>query len=116
VRLTIVTHKLCWRSSQSPTGYASDRRIPLQMCALSKLFDATRLIAPCSPPDNRAGEVHLSGKNLSVVALTKMPARLFWRRLTLPFWLTRNGSILVREVARAELYMSSFSERSECSV
>jgi glycosyltransferase involved in cell wall biosynthesis len=102
MRWAILVQKVCWRSSQSPTGYATGAAFPLQVCALSKLFDTTRVIAGCSVPDNRPGEMYFTGKNITVAPLPSMPASVFWRRLALPLWLARNGLALTREVARAD--------------
>ncbi len=46
--------------------------------------------------------MYFTGKNLSVVPLPSLPTTRFWRRLVVPYWLLRNGSALLRQVARAD--------------
>ena len=110
MQLTIVWHKPCWRAPQSPTGFAVHcclghsefGGLSRQVEALSELFDATHIVAPCSQATDRLGEIALAGKNVSVVPLTWLPRSPWLTWLSLPFWLARNGVTLVREASRAD--------------
>ena len=64
LNLTVFSHKPCWSSKTSPTGYATDGGFPFQMAALSELFGSTRLVVPCSSEASPEGEAALTGKNL----------------------------------------------------
>jgi glycosyltransferase involved in cell wall biosynthesis len=101
VKLLVVSYKTCWPQPASPSGYATDGGFPFQMRALSELFDATTLLLPCAE-GGRAGEGHLSGRNLSVVPLPAPVGRDLWRKLRFPFWLLANCRLLLREVLRAD--------------
>ncbi|HEX6964841.1 MAG TPA: glycosyltransferase [Gemmatimonadaceae bacterium] len=102
MRLVVVSHKVCWPSAESPTGYATDGGFAFQMRALSELFDATTLVVPCNPSSARSGEIPLSGHALSVVPLTVPTGRELMRKLRLPGWLLRNIPVLTREIRRAD--------------
>ncbi|MCI0551024.1 MAG: glycosyltransferase, partial [Anaerolineae bacterium] len=101
-RLAVFSHKPCWSSSASPSGYATDGGFPFQMRALSELFDATTLVVLCSSQKNHAGEIPLQGYNLSVAPLTTPAGSGIWRKAALPFWLIGNSPVLVREIFRAD--------------
>lgn len=102
MRLAVVSHKLCWRSSQSPTGYATDGGFPFQMRAIGELFDATSLIIPCADTPAPNGMLPLDGPGVSVVPLSDPRGRGFTRKVALLGWLVRNLPTLVREVRRAD--------------
>jgi glycosyltransferase involved in cell wall biosynthesis len=102
MRLTVFTNMPCWPSPQSPSGYASEGGSSLQFAALSELFDATRIVMPCVRPGNRAGEMFLTGKNLSIVPLAPLPMAPLRRRLALPFWLAFQAHRFMGEARRAD--------------
>jgi glycosyltransferase involved in cell wall biosynthesis len=102
VKLVVVSHKPCWPSTQSPTGYATDGGFPFQMRALAELFDETVIVAPVAGPANRPGERPLTGQRLSVVPLTLPRGADGQRKLRLPFWLLQNGPRLLAEIVNAD--------------
>lgn len=98
----MIWHKVCWPSSRSPSGFATHGGLVRQIETLSGIFDATRVVGPCSRSGDRPGERPLAGKSLSVVSLTSLPNPSWLAWLTLPFWLVRNGFTLTREISRAD--------------
>lgn len=102
MRLVVVSHKLCWNSPDSSSGYATDGGFPLQMKAISELFDETRVIVPCEKSENLNGVAPLVGQNLQIVPLSVPRGTDFRRKLDMPFWLARNARIIWREVRRAD--------------
>jgi glycosyltransferase involved in cell wall biosynthesis len=102
MKLAVISHKACWLCESSPTGYATDGGFPFQMCALSQLFDETRLIVPCASQNKAEGEIHLTGNNLSVVPLSVPKGSDLKRKLQFPFWLAVNFPKIFREVWRAD--------------
>jgi glycosyltransferase involved in cell wall biosynthesis len=102
MHLTVFSHKPCWSSTNSPSGYASDGGFPFQMRVLSELFDSTTLVVPCAEPISRAGEIPLEGQGLSIAPLSGPAGRGLARKLGLGFWLLRNSRIIFREVLRAD--------------
>lgn len=102
MHLAVFSHKLCWRSEASPSGYATDGGFPAQMRALSELFDSTTLVVPCAASGGRAGESPIVGSNLSVARLSALSRSGIRRKAAFPLWLARNAGILRRELRRAD--------------
>ncbi len=102
MKLVVVSHKPCWPSADSPTGFATDGGFPIQMRALSQLFDATTLLVPVSATGSRDGSAALTGEGLSVVALTAPRGRGAMRKLLFPFWIAQNAGTLLREIGRSD--------------
>jgi glycosyltransferase involved in cell wall biosynthesis len=102
MRLAVISHKMCWRSHASATGYATDGGFPMQMAAIADLFDETRLLVPVDPLAHPSGEIALYGRELRVVPLTVPKGRGIVRKLSLPMWLAANGATLLRHVRQAD--------------
>lgn len=102
MKLLVISHKPCWVSPGSPSGYATDGGFPFQMRTLSELFDSTVLVVPCSFSRNPSGEIFLTGHNLSVIPLSPHSSRGILRKVLLPFWLVRNSFVLIRQTLRAD--------------
>src|SRR5262245_39562788 len=105
-KLVVFSHKPCWPSAESPSGFATDGGFPFQMRALSELFESTTLLVPCRAVAERQGEIPLTGNNLSIVPLTAPLGAGQSRKLGLLWWLMRNGWTLLREAIRADLIHS----------
>jgi hypothetical protein len=103
MRLTVFSHKLCWPSDSSPSGFASHGGFPIQMKHLAALFDATTLVLPqASTAPERMGELVLTGHNLEVVPVTFPTGQGAGRKTRFPLWLLRNLPTLLREAQRAD--------------
>ncbi len=100
--LVVISHKICWPSDESPSGYATDGGFPFQMAALSNLFDSTTLVLPCDSRRSSSGGAPLEGHNLQVAPLS-VPRGAGWvRKLALVPWLIRHSLSLSRHVWRAD--------------
>jgi glycosyltransferase involved in cell wall biosynthesis len=97
----VVSHKPCWPSPDSPTGFATDGGFPMQMRALAELFDETRVLVPCAPATNRNGEIALGGHRLRIVPLSAPTGTGMRRKLAMIAWAVRNGIVILREVNAA---------------
>ena len=102
MKLTVFSHKPCWLSPASPSGFATDGGFPFQMQALSELFDATRLLVPVKNQGAAGGEIPLLGCNLTVVPLTARSGSGLGSKLSFIPWLLRNGATIVRELRSAD--------------
>ncbi len=102
MRLVVVSHKVCWPSRGSPSGYATDGGFPMQMAAIAGLFDATRLLVPVDPRAQGAGEIPVVGHELQVVPLSVPKGRGLTRKLRLLPWLMANTPSLLRNVRQAD--------------
>ena len=104
MKLAVITSKTCWRDAGSPSGYATDGGFPMQMRALSDLFDETRLLVPVLPEDPAIapGLSPLRGRSLSIVPLAE-PSGSGWKRKAgmLP-WGIRHARTLTRQIAWAD--------------
>jgi len=96
MNLSIVSHKPCWPSPTSPTGFATDGGFPFQMAALSELFDSTQLLVPVCPQAPPRGEIPLRGHNLTIHPLSvRRGAGLVAKIGFLP-WLIWNSSPILK--------------------
>ncbi|MBA3551182.1 glycosyltransferase family 4 protein [Patescibacteria group bacterium] len=102
MNLTIFSHKLCWPSNNSSSGYATDGGFPFQMQALSELFESTTVVVPCLKYGQVTGETQLVGNNLTIVPLSQPLGKDLLRKLLLPTWLLQNFPKILHEVWRAD--------------
>ena len=102
MRLVVLSYKTCWPSAESPTGYATHGGFPLQMAALSELFDRTTLVLPRSSAPGPDGLLPLAGRNLSVSPVPEPAGRDLRRKIALLGWLPRHLPALFRAVGRAD--------------
>lgn len=102
MRIAVVSHKLCWEEPSSASGFATDGGFPVQMAAISELFDETRVVAPCETGGRSEGITALKGNDLRIVPLSVPKGRGIWRKLDLIRWLLRNGRKIWSEVAAAD--------------
>jgi glycosyltransferase involved in cell wall biosynthesis len=101
MKLVIISHKRIWRSKASPSGYATLGGFPLQVGALTKLFDETVLVLPVYPPQHE-GETALTGHNISIRPLPRPRGVGLRRRVNFVGWMLRSVGIIWREIKRAD--------------
>jgi glycosyltransferase involved in cell wall biosynthesis len=102
MKLAVISHKVCWHSADSPSGFTTDGGFPLQIKAISELFDETRVVVPCEKVDTPVGVSSLVGKNLKVSELSVPKGTGFARKLDIPFWLLQNGWKIWKEVRSSD--------------
>lgn len=102
MKLTIVSHKLCWPSTHSPSGYATDGGFPFQMEALSELFEQTTLLVPVGAQSRQTGETPLAGHHLHIVPLPTLMGEGWRRKLAVIPWLAQNRAILWHYIRGAD--------------
>jgi hypothetical protein len=102
MHLAVVSHKVCWTSKSSPSGYMTDGGFPLQMAALSELFDETRILVPCESEAGAAGLTELIGNNMSVRPLSVPRGAGFKRKIRMIGWVVSNSRSIWREIRRAD--------------
>ncbi len=90
MKLVVVSHKECWKSAQSPTGYVTVGGFPFQMRAISELFDRTDLALPAYPGPPPSAARPLAGHGLSVRALDGPRGSDLRRKAALLLWMPRN--------------------------
>ncbi|MFN0279987.1 MAG: glycosyltransferase family 4 protein [Pyrinomonadaceae bacterium] len=97
-----MSHKICWPSDASPTGFSTDGGFPLQMQAISELFGKTTLVIPARTSQSENGTSPLKGNNMEVVQLRVPDGNGLKRKLGLPLWILKNSNIIWREVRSAD--------------
>ena len=105
MRLAVFSHKPCWESDNSDSGYATDGGFPYQMKAISELFDETTIVVPCArgaSVSKREGEIALSGHHLSIKPTTTPGGRGMLRKLSFPLWTLRNTPTIWGAIKRAD--------------
>ncbi|MBV6495242.1 MAG: glycosyltransferase [Acidobacteria bacterium ACB1] len=102
MKLAVISHKVCWHSSDSPSGFITDGGFPQQIGAISELFDETKVVVPCRTGGNTSGLSPLVGNALSVVPLSEPKGKGLRRKLNMPLWLFRNCFTIFRECLKAD--------------
>lgn len=103
MRCAVFSHKICWRSKESPSGFVTDGGFPIQMDAISQIFRETRVVVPVSTDAAPDGSLPLAGNNLSVVPLRTGRGRGRLRRLLLFLeWLPSHLPQFWRQMSWAE--------------
>jgi glycosyltransferase involved in cell wall biosynthesis len=102
MKLAVFSHKPCWHSANSPSGFATDGGFPFQMAALSDLFDETRLLVPVSSSGPDRGEIPLQGHHVQVVPLSPRRGSGLSAKLSFFPWLLWNGPAIFCELLRAD--------------
>lgn len=102
MRLAVISHKICRKDETSPSGYGTDGGFSRQIGAISELFDETNVVVPFEKNGGTAGLTPLAGKKMRIGELSTLDGAGLRRKAALPFWLLRNGTIIWREVKRAD--------------
>jgi glycosyltransferase involved in cell wall biosynthesis len=102
MKLVVFSHKPCWRSPASPSGYATDGGFAFQMAALAGLFDELRLLVPVASSGPGRGEIPLQGERMVVVPLRAIAGRGWRRKLAVPFWALRSFPRMLAELSRCD--------------
>ncbi|MCU0269898.1 MAG: glycosyltransferase [Acidimicrobiales bacterium] len=97
----VVSHKECWRSPDSATGWATDGGFALQMAALAPLFEELRVCVP-EVPRRAVGEVAFLPPIL-IDPLPTLEGDGWRRRVATVAWLARALPQIDRAVRRADL-------------
>jgi glycosyltransferase involved in cell wall biosynthesis len=90
MKIVIISHKECWQSPNSPSGYATIGGFPFQMEAISEIFDSTILVITRRRSLAPAGVLPIKGFNLDVRSLAEPIGSDFRRKLALLMWIPIN--------------------------
>jgi len=101
MKLLIITHKEVWRR-KTDQRFITNGGFPIQINALSKLFEKTTLLIPKVTKENFDGAIPLEGKNIDVKELSKLIGRGKLRKLFFPFWVLRNLTVIMKEYFSAD--------------
>lgn len=98
MHLAVVSHKICWRSQESPTGFVTDGGFPLQIEAISELFSSTEIVVPCDSRECAEGVSPLKGRSISVTPLSVPRGTGLRRKVDMLRWGIVNGPAIWRSV------------------
>lgn len=101
-RLAVFSHKPCWRSASTVSGFATDGGFPFQMEALSEAFGEMRILVPVGSTSSAVGESELGGPRIKVVPLRPISRKALHRKLALFGWFIRSLPVLLYETLRAD--------------
>lgn len=103
MKLLVFSHKEVWRSSDSPTGWATDGGFTFHMMALGSLFDEVELIVP--EIERRIhGEVAFKDPKLTVSAFKYLSkAQSLKRKVLVLFWGVKNLRYLHNKIKQADV-------------
>jgi len=90
MKLAVFSHKEVWCDPQGRPGYVTVGGFPVQMRALSQLFDETHILCALMKGDPPQGYQALTGPGLTVCPCPVPVGRGFVRKSLLPFWLLRH--------------------------
>ncbi|QQS42010.1 MAG: glycosyltransferase [Acidobacteriota bacterium] len=102
MQLAVVSHKICWRSEGSPTGYVTDGGFPLQMEAISELFSSTEIAVPCDACESAGGASPLKGRSVTVTPLSVPRGKGIRRKIDMFRWALVNGPAIWRSVRNSD--------------
>lgn len=102
MKLTVISHKQCWKPDPSREEYFTDGGFPLQMNAIAGLFDSIEIAVPVTCGPLPMGVAPLVGGNMKIVELSPPAGSGIRRRVLFIAWLLKNGTKLVSSVARAD--------------
>lgn len=102
MKLAVVSHKVCWHLPGNTGLYYTDGGFPLQIKAISELFDSTRVVVPCAEIGDNKGLTPLDSGALRLVPLSVPNGQGLRRKLNIPFWLLKNSRKIWREIRAAD--------------
>jgi len=102
MNLVVFSHKLLWRSSASPSGFATDGGFAIQMQAISELFDNTTIVTSVAKAPHTQGEVFIKGHNIKVYPLDTLRGSDLSRKLSFMPWFVKNYFIIRRLIKEAD--------------
>jgi len=101
MKLLVFSHKICWKSTDSPTGWATDGGFAMHMDAIASKFEEVKIITAVEAR-RPIGEVFFRAKNMSFEPLKEWvdPSNALLVKLVAPFWLLRYSFTFIRLILR----------------
>ncbi len=102
MKLLVVSYKVCWADTGAASGYTSYGGFPIQMEALTSLFDGVRLLILERNPPAPEGARPLTGQGLEVAPIPEPTGAGVLRKVAFIASLVRWGPRIWREVGDAD--------------
>jgi hypothetical protein len=103
LKLVAFSHKVCWKSKASPTGWATDGGFVYHMQALSSAYDETVLMVPVSKSRKTKGEVWFTDNHIKIVPLSEPFGSGIARKLLFPVWFIIHLPKFISQVLHADV-------------
>ena len=87
MKLIVFSHKVCWRSSNSSIGYATNGGFVFHMQALCSSYKRVYLLVPISKNSQPLGEIIFTDPTIQIVPLSEPFGEGVLRKILFPFWL-----------------------------
>ncbi|MFM1771013.1 MAG: hypothetical protein RLZZ71_155 [Bacteroidota bacterium] len=87
MKLIVFSHKVCWRSSNSSIGYATNGGFVFHMQALCSSYKRVYLLVPISKNSQPHGEIIFTDPTIQIVPLSEPFGEGVLRKILFPFWL-----------------------------
>jgi glycosyltransferase involved in cell wall biosynthesis len=99
MKLVVFSHKVCWKSVNSPTGYATDGGFSLHMDYLSNLFTEVSIMVPISE-SRPIGEISFNSTKIKIVPIYTNFGTGLYRKLMVLTWGLLNYSKLKKMILK----------------
>jgi len=103
LHIVIISHKECWKSQDSLSGYSTNGGFPFQMRAISELFAKTTLVTTLRESNLPVSLTPLTGTNLFVKPLPEPKGKNIIRKLSIMCWLPSYFPRLWHEIRLADV-------------
>jgi glycosyltransferase involved in cell wall biosynthesis len=97
MKLIVFSHKVCWKSANSPTGFATDGGFSLHMDYLSNLFTEISIMVPISQ-SRPIGEISFKSTKIKIVPIYTNFGFGLYRKLMVLSWGLLNYSKLKKMI------------------
>ena len=96
MQLLVFSHKVCWESKQSPSGWATDGGFALQVGQISSLFNNTTVIVPVDNSRISNGEVYFESNDIKLSPIIFNFGESNIRKIKVLLWALKNINFLIR--------------------
>ena len=86
MKLVVFSHKICWKSEQSPSGWATDGGFVYHMQSLASTYEQTVLLVPVRKSGQSKGEVCFTDRSIKMIPLMEPFGSGLLRKLLFPVW------------------------------
>lgn len=103
MKLLVFSHKICWESPDSKTGWATDGGFSMHMDALALNFTELTIITSVSKR-MPIGEVGFISPKIKIIPLNEWvnPANALLVKMVMPFWFLRYAILFLRKIISAD--------------
>lgn len=102
MKLIVFSHKECWKSSSSPTGWATDGGFAFHITAIGSLFDEVEVLVP-EVNCHEKGEVYFSDSKVEITPISYNFGNGTLRKIKVIWWSLTRLPVLIKKIRGADL-------------